>query len=47
MTKKFQIGNITVSGTWALITIAEILRRHKEGDLSTSDAVWEFIKKVK
>lgn len=47
MTKQFQKGIISVSGSWDLKTIANILRQHKDGSLTTSDAVWEFMKQMK
>ena len=39
--------NVTMSGTWDLKDIADILRKHKEGSLKIEDAIWEILKKAK
>lgn len=38
-----KIGNITMSGTWDLKDVAMIMRKHKEGSLKLTDALWELI----
>lgn len=42
-----KIPTITISGTFDLKDLAEIMRKYKEGSLKINEAIWELFSRMR